>query len=72
MDDENVRILPTSKTSGYYGVDIYVPSPKEERVGQPFMRLQGTMSIKDETYMGALRKGIEFYKEYKLNNEVLK
>ncbi len=67
MDDENVRILPTSKMSGYYGVDIYVPSPKEERVGQPFIRLQGTMSIKDETYLGALWKGIEFYKEYKLN-----
>ena len=62
---EKVRVLVTSKISGYFGIDIYIPKKDN---GQPFERISGTMSIKSETYEGALEKGIEFYEEYKKDN----
>ena len=66
IKEKKVRVLVTSKISGLFGVDIYVPTKNPSY--QPFERIPGTMSLKAKTYDEALVLGIEFYEHYEKEN----
>lgn len=51
-----IRVLPTSKTSGYFGFEVYVPN-KENPAGQPFNRIS-FFTLKFKDYDDALAKGL--------------
>lgn len=65
-----VRVLPTCKTTGYFGISIYLPTGD---AGKPFHRMSDGLFTKDfNTFEDALMYGVTYVMENLFDEDVKK